>query len=103
MLRVFFGAWLAASMLSAHSAARVELGQLRTGATAAFVQSTSEGWGLEIAGSAAPSIVQPKPARVEVWRSDTDIRQIAVAYTKITKSAAGVDARADIADGGRVA
>src|SRR5450631_3654320 len=99
---MFFGVWLAASALSAHSAARLELGQLPTGATAAFVQNASGGWGMEIAGSAAPRVMQPKPARIQVWRSETDIHDLAVAYRSVTKSAGGVDARAEIADGGHI-
>jgi hypothetical protein len=99
---MFGGVWLMASALSAHSAARVELGQLPTGATAAFVQNASGGWGMEIAGSAAPRVMQPKPARVEVWRSETDIHDLAVAYRSVTKSAGGADAKAEIADGGQI-
>ncbi len=98
---MFVGVWLA-SALSAHSAARLELGQLPTGATAAFVQNASGGWGMEIAGSAAPRVTQPKPARIQVWRSETDIHDLAVAYRTVSKSAGGVDAKAEIADGGHI-
>jgi hypothetical protein len=98
---LFAVVWLAAA-LPAHSAARVELGQLPTGATAAFVQNSAGGWGMEIAGSSAPAIVQSKPARIEVCRSDSDIRHLAVAYKTVRKSAAGVDATATISEAGKV-
>ena len=57
---------------------------------------------MEIAGSAVPRVMQPKPARVEVWRSETDIHDLAVAYRSVTKSAGGVDVKAEIADGGQI-
>lgn len=96
------GLWLAASALMAQSAARVELGKSPTGATAAFIQNASGGWGMEIAGSSAPRITQLKPAKVEICLSETNIRQLAVAYDSVRKLGAGVDARAVIADGGHV-
>ena len=59
-------------------------------------------WGIEIAGGAAPRILQPKPARLEVFRTEEDIRQLAAGYKTVQKSAAGIDARAEIAYGDNV-
>ena len=48
------------------------------------------------------TIVQAKPARVEVFRNEHDIRRLASGYGTVRKTATGVEARADIADDGRV-
>jgi hypothetical protein len=96
------GLCLAASSSFAQDA-RIELGRLQTGATVAFTRSTANEWGIEIAGSRAPRIMQPQPARLEVFRAEDDIRQLAAGYKMIQASAAGVDARAEIAYGEDVA
>ncbi len=93
---------LTASVLLAQQTNRVELGRLQTGATVSFIRSSEGEWGIEIAGGAAPLIVQPKPARLEVYRTDQDIRQLAAGYSRIQKSADGIDAQAEIAYGGNV-
>jgi hypothetical protein len=85
--------------LLAQQGSRMELGKLETGATVSFVMSGPGEWGIEIAGAAAPRIVQPKPARLEVFRAEDDIRQPAAGYKTVLKTAAGIDARADIAYG----
>ena len=93
------GLWLAAAVLNAQPGARVEVGTLQTGAAVAFVQSAADGWGVEIAGAAAPRIAQRRPARLEIFRSQDEIRELAAGYKTVRKTAAGVDARAEIADG----
>ncbi len=93
---------LTASVLLAQQTNRVELGRLQTGATVSFIRSSEGEWGIEIAGGAAPLIVQPKPARLEVYRTDQDIRQLTAGYSRIQKSADGIDAQAKIAYGGNV-
>ena len=101
MLRkyVLLGLCLGGSAAFAQQANRVDLGRLQSGATVSFVRSTAGEWGMEIAGAAAPRIVQPKPAKLEVFRAENDIRQLAAGYKTAVKTAAGVDARADIAYG----
>ena len=74
----------------------------RPAATVSFVGSTNGEWGIEIAGGAAPRIQQPKPARLEIFNSEQDIRPLAAGYKTVEKSAAGMDARAEIAYGGNV-
>jgi hypothetical protein len=91
-----------AAFLPAQAAPRLELGRLQTGAAVTFVKNASAGWGIEIAGSAAPRVAQPKPARIEIYRNERDIRQLAAGYKTVRKSAAGVEARAEITDGAHV-
>ncbi len=79
---------------------RIDLGQLQTGATVAFVENALGDWGIEIAGSV--HIEQPKPARIEVYRSEHDIRRLVSGYRTVRKTATGVEAQADIVDDGRV-
>lgn len=76
--------------------AQVELGHLLTGATVSFVRSPSGEWGVEIAGGAAPTISQSQPASLEVFRAEDDVHQLAAGYKTLQRSAAGVDARAEI-------
>ena len=78
---------------------RVELGSLPTGATVSFVRGTDTRWGIEIQGASGPRIAQPQPARLEVYRAGGDIRSLAAGYQSIEKTAAGLEARADIALG----
>lgn len=89
---------MSGSTLFAQSAARLDLGRLQTGAAVSFTRSTS-GWGVEISGGAAPRIQQLEPAKLEIYRADEDIRQVSAGYKTLQKTAAGMDARAEIAYG----
>jgi hypothetical protein len=93
------GLTLGASALFAQPAARVNLARLESGATVSFARSAAGEWGVEIAGAAAPRILQPKPAKLQVFRTEEDIRQFAAGYKRVEKSAAGIDAQAEIAYG----
>jgi hypothetical protein len=75
---------------------------LPTGATFSFVRAGTGGWGIEVSGGPAPLIVQPKPAMLEVYRSEQDIRQLATGYTTLRKTSAGVEAGAEVASGDNV-
>src|SRR5512147_368127 len=99
---VVFGLCLAESALYAQQGARVDLGRLQTGATVSFTRATTGEWGIEIAGAAAPRILQPKPAGFEVFRTEEDIRPLAAGYKTVQKSANGIDAQAEIAYGENV-
>ncbi len=88
--------FLAGSSLLAQPVTRVMLGHLQTGATVNFVRSAAGEWGLEVTGGASPTISQQNPARLEVFRAEDDIRQLAAGYKAIQKSAAGIDARAEV-------
>jgi hypothetical protein len=93
----FLGLCLAGSALFGQPADRVELGRLQTGATVSFGRTAGSEWGIEIAGGAAPLIQQPKPARLEVFHTEDDIRQLDAGYKTVEKSTSGVDAQAEIA------
>lgn len=69
-------------------ARQLELGKAQTGATVSFTRSTSGKWGLEITGGPAPSIAQPKPARIEVSPTEQETRELATGYKTLQKSAA---------------
>jgi len=81
---------------------RVELGRFAGGAIVSFVHAAEGGWGIEIAGGVAPRLVQPKPARLEVFRTEGDTRQLAAGYKTVQRRESGVDARADIPCGNDV-
>ncbi len=80
----------------------MDLGRLQTGATVSFARAATGEWGIEIAGAAAPRILQPKPAKFEVFRTEEDIRPLAAGYKTVQKSANGIDAQAEIAYGENV-
>jgi hypothetical protein len=53
----------------------ISLGRLQTGAAITFTRTASGGWGIKVAGGLAPRIAQPKPAAIEIYRADDDIRE----------------------------
>jgi len=99
---LLLGLCLAGPALFAQPADRVELGRLQTGATVSFVRVAGGEWGIEIAGGSAPLIQQPRPAKLEVFRSEEDIHQLAAGYKSVEKSSSGVEAQAEIAYGDNV-
>jgi hypothetical protein len=99
---LLFGYCLALSVSVGQQSDRVELGRLQTGATFSFIHSSGGEWGIEIAGVEAPRILQQKPARIEVFRTQEDVRTFAAGYQTIKQSASGIDARAEIAYGKNV-
>jgi hypothetical protein len=96
------GLFLAVSALFAQQGTRAELGQLQTGATVSFVRLAADEWGMDITGAVAPRIQQPKPARLEVIRAEDDVRPLAAGYKTVRRSAAGIDASAEIKYGENV-
>jgi hypothetical protein len=94
---------LAGTASLAQAGDRVQLGRLPNGATVAFVRGAGGDWGVEIHGATAPRILQPKPARIEVFRTEADIRELAAGYTNVEASVAGVEASAVVAYGDHVA
>ncbi len=92
---VLAGIGLAGPALLAQPVARVDLGRLPTGATVSFIRTGGE-WGIQIAGGPAPRVFQPKPARLEIFRAEDDIRQIAAGYNSVRRTADGVEARVEI-------
>jgi hypothetical protein len=94
---VVLGLCLTGSVALAQQSDRVDLGRLQTGAMVSFVRGAEGEWGIEIGGAASLRILQPKVAKLEVYRSDSDIRQLAAGYKAVQKSDSGIDARAEIA------
>jgi hypothetical protein len=101
--RVMLGLCLAGSASLAQESDRVDFGHLPSGAMVSFIRGGAGEWGLEIRGATSPLIQQSKPARIEVYRAEEDIRQFSAGYKTIQKSAAGIDAQAEIACGENVA
>jgi hypothetical protein len=99
---LLFGLCLAGPVLSAESSDRVELGRLQNGANVSFVRTVGSEWSIEIAGAAVPRIRQAKPAKLEVFRAEDDIRQLEAGYKSVEKLASGINAQAEIPYGGDV-
>ena len=99
---VMLGLCLTVSTVFAQQGARVELGRLQTGATVSFIRAADGEWGIEITGSESPRILQPKPAKLEVFNTETDIRQFDSGYKTMEKSTDGIDAQAEITYGENV-
>jgi hypothetical protein len=93
---------LTISAALAQQSDRVDLGRLQTGATVSFVRSAGGEWGIEISGGTAPRLTQQKPARLEVFRTKEDIRELAAGYKTVQASDSTIDARAEIAYGENV-
>ncbi len=93
---------LTVSAMSAQQGDRVDLGRLQTGATVSFVRAAGGEWGIEISGGTAPRLTQLKPAQIEVFRTEEDIRELAAGYKTVQQSDSGIDARAEIAYGENV-
>ncbi len=87
-----------ASVLHAQGGDPVELGRLATGATVTFSRGDGGAWGIAIAGTDSPAVRQAQPARLEIFRGEGDIRQLATGYRTVERSANGVDALAVVAD-----
>ncbi len=96
------GFCLTLSAAFAQQGERVILGRLQTGGTVSFIRAARGTWGIEISGGAAPRLTQQKPARLEVMRTEEDIRGLEAGYTAVRPSASGIDASAEIAYGEHV-
>ncbi len=96
------GLCLAASSVFAQQSGRLDLGRVDQDATVSFVRSGPDGWGIEIAGGPAPRISQPRPVSLELQSPAGDIHQLATGYGTLRRSAAGIDARAEVRHGGVV-
>jgi len=93
---------LAVSTSFAQQGDRVDLGSMQTGAQVSFIRHEGGGWGMEISGGGVPRLTQTEPARIEVFRTEGGIRELAAGYTTVVESDSGIDARAEIACGENV-
>lgn len=91
------GLFLTVTTAIAQQKGKVLFGTLQTGETVSFIKNSGNTWGIEIAGTAAPLIRQPKPIRVEVFQKEDDISTLESGYKTVKKTAAGLEAQADIA------
>lgn len=78
------------------TAPRIELGRLVTGAAVSFTSNGSGEWGIEIAGGVTPRLAQQKLVQLEVFRLETDIRQLAAGYKSVQKAGNSIIARTEI-------
>lgn len=93
---------MAVKPLSAEDGDGLVLGRLPSRATVSVIRAAGDAWGIEIAGAAAPRLRQLQPARLELYRPEEDIRQLAAGYKTVRKSADGFEARAEIVCGENV-
>jgi hypothetical protein len=94
---------LGASALFAQQSERVDLGRLQTGATVSFVRTAVGEWGIEISGGTTPSLMQQKPAQIEVFAGGEDVSQLAASYQSIQKEGDAVLAKANVVGEGAAA
>jgi hypothetical protein len=87
---------LTVSSVFAQQGDRVNLGHLQTGETVSFIRAAEGEWGIEISGATTPRILQPKPAKLEIFRTEADICQFATGYKTVEKSTTGINALAEI-------
>jgi hypothetical protein len=80
---------------------RIVLGRLANGADVSFVRAGSADWGIEISGSSTPTIAQPKPAQIELYRNEKAISQLAAGYQTVQKEAGAVVAKAKVVGEGQ--
>jgi hypothetical protein len=78
---------------------RVDLGKLKTGSTVSFVQSSQGSWSIEISDGKTLHLSQQKPAIIEIYRTDEDIRNLAAGYKQVQKSNSGIEAISEISYG----
>ena len=93
---VTLGLLLTVSTTYAQKGNRIDLGRLQTGATVSFVRASGSEWGIEILSPDAPHILQPKPARLQVYKSDENILDLSAGYKTVHQSASEINASAEI-------
>jgi hypothetical protein len=99
---IILGLCMTVSASFAQQADKVELGRLQNGATVSFVRSAGDGWGIDISGGNTLRFMQPKPAKLEIFNTESDIRQLASGYKSVEKTSTGLNALAEIAYGDNV-
>lgn len=77
-----------------------ELGRTPQGTAVTFVRG-ADGWGLTITSAQGPLAAQPHPADIALYRGDAPVRSLSVAYNSVTRVTGGIEAVAQVADGGR--
>ena len=99
---VLLGLCLTISTVFAQQSDRVKLGSLETGEAVVFVRIAGGEWGIEISGGTSPRLTLQKPAQIEVFCTEEDIRELAAGYKTVQQSRSDIDARAEVAYGENV-
>ncbi len=99
---VILGLCLTVSAAFAQQGDRVDIGNLQTGATVSFVRAAGGEWGIEISGGTTPHLTQQKPAQIEIFRMEGNIRELVAGYKTVQQSDSDIYARAEIAYGENV-
>jgi hypothetical protein len=97
---LLFGVCLSLSVSCNRSS--VELGKLQNGAAVSFVRSGGE-YGIEITGGIIPILAQKKPAQIEVWLGDNNIRQLTSGYRSVKLENNTAIAKASVKGNGKAA
>ena len=95
--------YLTVSITFSQESNRVELGILQTGAKVSFVRTAESQWGIEISGENTLSMIQRKPAQIEIFQGQEDIQQLASGYQSLQKENEVVIAKAKITGGDNAA
>jgi hypothetical protein len=93
---------LIVSVVFAKKDDRIDLGRMQTGATISFILNTEGYWGIEISGGIMPRITQLKPAQIEVYQAEDDIRELKAGYTTVWRTDSFIVARAEIVYNGTI-
>jgi hypothetical protein len=84
------------SVVFAQQKQSIILGKLQTGAVFSFTQHGAGKWGIEISDGKSLNITQQEPAQIEVYQSESNIKEFAAGYNIIRKTDSGIEAIAEI-------
>jgi len=79
---------------------RMALGRLANETGVSFVRSGAGDWGIEVSGNAFPLLRQEKPAQIEVYRGEGNVRDLAAGYESVTREGGEIVAKAKLASEG---
>jgi hypothetical protein len=99
---LIFMVFLTISLVFAQQSDRVNLGRLQTGAIVSFVRTAGGEWGIEISGGSVPRLTQQKLVRLEIFKTEQDIHELAAGYKTVQQSDSGIDTRTEIRYGEHV-
>jgi hypothetical protein len=77
---------------------RISLGNLQSGALVSFTRDTTDEWGIEVSGNTFPLLINRKPAKIEIYKSEENVFQLAAGYHSVQKDAAALVAMAEVSD-----
>jgi hypothetical protein len=75
---------------------RIVPGQIANGQKVSFLKTSDGLWDIDISGKSSPAISQSKPAIIEVYQSDEDIRELNEGYKLVRQVSKGIEAKAEI-------